>query len=179
MYLDDQPITTIQGAIDIHVYGIERVEATGEMGPPRRGLHGTRSFATFHGCISNSRTPLPGCVSTPEQGAPDFNSVDTHGARAMLNRDDAHLQAAVVYVGTREHPLTRGNRADVDDLPAYTLVDLSTGLDRGVYSIDLYINNVFDAARHNETGQACGSCERQYYLPNPPRTIGLKFSQEF
>ena len=28
MYLDEQPITTIQGALDIHVYDIERIEAS-------------------------------------------------------------------------------------------------------------------------------------------------------
>ena len=42
MYLDEQPITTIQGALDLHVYDIERVEA---LSGPQGTLYGASSEA--------------------------------------------------------------------------------------------------------------------------------------
>jgi len=40
MYLDEQPITTITGALDIHMYDIERVEA---LAGPQGTLYGANS----------------------------------------------------------------------------------------------------------------------------------------
>ena len=42
MYLDEQPITTIQGALDIHMYDIERLEA---LAGPQGTLYGASSQA--------------------------------------------------------------------------------------------------------------------------------------
>ena len=64
MYLDEQPITTIQGALDVHLYDIARVEAlAGPAGHPVR-----RQFAGGHdphhhqpaGCIRFRRRLRPG-----------------------------------------------------------------------------------------------------------------------
>ena len=45
MYLDEQPITTIQGALDIHLYDIARVEA---LAGPQGTLYGASSQAGTH-----------------------------------------------------------------------------------------------------------------------------------
>ena len=50
MYLDEQPITTIQGALDIHVYDIERVEA---LAGPQGTLYGASSEAGTVRIITN------------------------------------------------------------------------------------------------------------------------------
>jgi outer membrane receptor protein involved in Fe transport len=50
MYLDEQPITTIQGALDIHVYDVARVEALA--GPPGT-LSGASSMAGTIKIVSN------------------------------------------------------------------------------------------------------------------------------
>ena len=42
MYLDEQPITTIQGALDVHLYDIARVEA---LAGPQGTLYGASSQA--------------------------------------------------------------------------------------------------------------------------------------
>jgi iron complex outermembrane receptor protein len=49
-YLDEQPITTIQGALDIHVYDIERVEA---LAGPQGTLYGASSQAGTVRIITN------------------------------------------------------------------------------------------------------------------------------
>ncbi len=50
VYLDEQPITTIQGALDIHVYDIERVEA---LSGPQGTLYGASSEAGTVRIITN------------------------------------------------------------------------------------------------------------------------------
>ena len=50
VYLDEQPVTTIQGALDIHVYGIERVEA---LAGPQGTLYGASSEAGTLRIITN------------------------------------------------------------------------------------------------------------------------------
>ncbi|WCL52964.1 TonB-dependent receptor [Gimibacter soli] len=50
IYLDEQPITTIQGALDVHVYDIERVEA---LSGPQGTLYGASSQAGTVRIITN------------------------------------------------------------------------------------------------------------------------------
>ncbi len=50
IYLDEQPITTIQGALDVHVYDIERVEA---LAGPQGTLYGASSQAGTIRIITN------------------------------------------------------------------------------------------------------------------------------
>ena len=50
MYLDEQPITTIQGALDVHIYDIARVEA---LAGPQGTLYGASSEAGTIRIITN------------------------------------------------------------------------------------------------------------------------------
>ena len=50
VYLDEQPVTTIQGPLDIHVYDIERVEA---LAGPQGTLYGASSEAGTVRIITN------------------------------------------------------------------------------------------------------------------------------
>ena len=54
MYLDEQPITTIAGALDIHMYDIERVEA---LAGPQGTLYGASSEAGTVRIITNKPDP--------------------------------------------------------------------------------------------------------------------------
>ena len=54
MYLDEQPITTIQGNLDIHLYDIERVEA---LAGPQGTLYGASSQAGTIRIITNKPDP--------------------------------------------------------------------------------------------------------------------------
>jgi outer membrane receptor protein involved in Fe transport len=54
MYLDEQPITTIQGALDVHLYDIERVEA---LAGPQGTLYGASSQSGTIRIISNKPDP--------------------------------------------------------------------------------------------------------------------------
>ena len=54
MYLDEQPITTIQGSLDIHMYDIQRVEA---LAGPQGTLYGASSEAGTIRIITNKPDP--------------------------------------------------------------------------------------------------------------------------
>ena len=54
MYLDEQPITTIQGALDVHLYDIARVEA---LAGPQGTLYGASSQAGTIRIITNKPDP--------------------------------------------------------------------------------------------------------------------------
>ena len=54
IYLDEQPITTIQGALDVHIYDIARVEA---LAGPQGTLYGASSQAGTIRIITNKPDP--------------------------------------------------------------------------------------------------------------------------
>jgi iron complex outermembrane recepter protein len=70
-YLDEQPITTIQGAIDVHIYDMERVEA---LAGPQGTLYGASSEAGTLRIITNKPDPrafkagYEGEINTIEHG---------------------------------------------------------------------------------------------------------------
>jgi iron complex outermembrane recepter protein len=65
-YLDDQPLTTILGAIDIHVYDIERVEA---LAGPQGTLYGASSESGTIRIITNKPDPSAFSASYDVQGS--------------------------------------------------------------------------------------------------------------
>jgi outer membrane receptor protein involved in Fe transport len=64
-YLDEQPITTIQGALDIHIYDIERVEM---LAGPQGTLYGASSQAGTIRTITNKPDPTKFSASYDLQG---------------------------------------------------------------------------------------------------------------
>ena len=54
MYLDEQPITTIQGALDIHIYDVARIEA---LAGPQGTLYGASSQSGTVRIITNKPDP--------------------------------------------------------------------------------------------------------------------------
>ena len=65
MYLDEQPITTIQGAIDVHVYDIARVEV---LPGPQGTLYGASSEAGTIKVITNKPDPTHFAAGYDVQG---------------------------------------------------------------------------------------------------------------
>jgi len=99
-----------------------------------------------------------------------------------LNGWDGYAQAALVYSGDSGIDLRAADAAIIGRLPSYTLVDLSTGFDTGMFTVDFYLNNVFDErailARYTECAiQTCGA--QPYNVPSQPRTYGLRVGHRF
>ena len=95
MYLDEQPITTIAGALDIHMYDIERVEA---LAGPQGTLYGASSEAGTVRIITNKPDPTAFKAGYDLEG----NSVD-HGGTGYTAEGFVNIpisdSAAVRLVG--------------------------------------------------------------------------------
>ena len=99
MYLDDIPITTIQGALDVHVYDIARVEA---LAGPQGTLYGANSQAGTIRIITNK----PDTVETYGSATFEVNAIDNGGigssAEGFVNVPLSD-KAAVRIVGWAKH----------------------------------------------------------------------------
>ena len=109
-----------------------------------------------------------------------------------LGDNDAFVQAALVHVGRRTTDLRLLERSLLGDLPAYNSVDLSAGVQKNSWSLDVYVDNVFDkrAALYKFTECGVTVCAAHGVVaqyPNGqvytgfslPRTFGIRFKQEF
>jgi outer membrane receptor protein involved in Fe transport len=103
----------------------------------------------------------------------------------------AHVQAAVSYEGKRRADLRDIENAIIGNLDAYTIVDTSAGIERGPWSVDLYVKNLFDVRGQITKGvqcleTVCGDPEglteagpKIYTVITRPRTIGLRVGRKF
>jgi outer membrane receptor protein involved in Fe transport len=113
---------------------------------------------------------------------PDFKGNITGRYEFALGQLDAHVQAAVVYVGDRQTDLRTFENDIVGELPSYTLTNVAFGAGTEGWMIEMFITNAFDEyaefSRYAQCPEArCGP--QTYSIVAPPRTIGVKFSQEF
>ena len=109
-----------------------------------------------------------------------------------LGEMDAYWQVTYSYLGERTSDLRLLDRDLIGDLPAFDTLDFSFGVSKNNWALDLFIKNVLD-----ERGQmgrfftcqdtVCGARDlvpeypdgQVYITPNQPRTIGVRWSQEF
>jgi outer membrane receptor protein involved in Fe transport len=98
-YLDEQPITTIQGALDIHLYDIERVEM---LAGPQGTLYGASSQSGTIRTITNKPDPKAFSASYDLQGSYVENGDAGYTAEGYVNIPLTD-SSAVRLVGWYEH----------------------------------------------------------------------------
>jgi outer membrane receptor protein involved in Fe transport len=96
------------------------------------------------------------------------------------------VQSASVYQTSSWSDLLAEDRRLIGSNDPFFTTDLSFGLERETYGVELYVNNVFDerAEIFKFTGCSTEVCANPgngsvYTVPTQPRTIGLKFHQRF
>ncbi len=140
--------------------------------------------------VSADPCPLDGGGSEPPAApdgtelpvTPDFKGNLTGRYEFGLGQLDAHFQAALVYVGDRSTDLRTFENDIVGELPAYTLTNFSFGAGTGNWAVEFFVRNAFNEyaefSRFAQCPEAkCGP--QSYSVVAPPRTFGVKFSQEF
>ncbi len=95
---------------------------------------------------------------------------------------EAFGQAAVIHQGSRSVDLRVAQNKAIGNLKAYTLADLSVGFRKSNWSVDVFLKNAFnnraELARFTECKiETCGA--EPYTVVTQPRTLGLRFSQDF
>ncbi|WP_225008696.1 TonB-dependent receptor [Novosphingobium percolationis] len=66
------------------------------------------------------------------------------------------------------------------ELPDFATVNLSLGADWPTYSLELFVQNLFDERGQLSRFVQCGSCtQRPYFVPITPRTFGLRAGAKF
>ncbi|MCL6682911.1 TonB-dependent receptor [Sphingomonas alba] len=109
-----------------------------------------------------------------------------------LNADlKANVQGVLTYEGKRKRDLRPGINDIYGDLNSYAEVDISAGLDKGPWSVDLFAKNLFDVRGQLSKGiqcreEICGdpfgetaSGGKIYTVVSRPRTIGLRVGRKF
>lgn len=151
-------------------------------------------------CPAGTINPLTGtAVAGPQSPkgtqlpvTPRFKGNFTARYTFDIGSNEAFLQAAVVHVGDRKSDLRLYERSLLGNLAAYTTADLSAGIHRGSWSADVYVNNLFDKRAEISKFAECAEavCAAHGVVPqypngqvytstNQPRTIGIRFTQEF
>jgi iron complex outermembrane recepter protein len=82
MYLDEQPVTTIQGALDIHIYDIARVES---LAGPQGTLYGASSQAGTVRIITNKPDPTGFAAGYDVEGNFTKNGSGGYVAEGFVN----------------------------------------------------------------------------------------------
>ena len=99
VYLDEQPITTIQGPLDLHIYDVARVES---LAGPQGTLYGASAQAGALRIITNKPDPSGFAAGY----ALEVNSVD-HGGTGHVEEGFVNIpisdRAAIRVVGWNEH----------------------------------------------------------------------------
>ena len=95
---------------------------------------------------------------------------------------ESHLQGAMTYEGSRSSDLNVADAATKGEMPSNTFLDLSFGVRKERWGIELFVKNATDedAPLYLISQCATGTCGQQIYgLRARPRTFGLKFTQDF
>lgn len=70
--------------------------------------------------------------------------------------------------------------AKLGDLKAFGTVNSTIGADWDMYSVELFVSNIFDERGQLSRFQQCGACgQRPYIVPTTPRTFGLRAGAKF
>jgi len=109
VYLDEQPITTIQGALDIHMYDIARVEA---LAGPQGTLYGANSESGTIRIITNKPDPTAFDAGLSIEGSTVANGDQGYLVEGMANVPLSD-KAAIRMVGWARH-----DPGYIDNLPA-------------------------------------------------------------
>ena len=161
-------------------------------------LYNAKLTANYCGFTDANGKPVTSCA-TPQAPkgtqlpiTPRFKGNLVARYSIDLGENEGYVQAAFTHVGKRTTDLRLKERSLLGDLPAYNSVDLSAGFQKNSWTLDVYIDNLFNKLgttyKFTECGvTVCGAHGVVSQYPNgqvytgvtQPRTFGIRFKQDF
>ena len=132
--------------------------------------------------------PANAPAGTPMPYVPKVQLTGIWRSNFELGSMPSFFQAAVAYTGKRWNDLDTTNVPARQEMGAYTLVNLSAGIEKGNWSLGLFINNATDERAEIDIGDPGYGTGIPGYAPpgtgwtttpNRPRSYGLRFTQNF
>jgi outer membrane receptor protein involved in Fe transport len=119
---------------------------------------------------------------TPLPVTPEWKGNLTLRQDFTLGEFESYWRASYIYKGSSRADLRDAANEILGEQPSYDIIDFSLGADRGSWGLELFVNNVTDERtvlyRTVQCAESiCGA--EPYIYTTPPRTIGLKFTQNF
>jgi iron complex outermembrane receptor protein len=128
-------------------------------------------------------------AGTPLPVTPDFKANLIARYSFPLGGFDAHMQGALAYETSRPSIITIEDNDLYGDIPSSTFLDLAFGVENDKYAVELYVSNVTDEDAPLFVGSECtpqvcgagiaGGPGQTYGVTSRPRTIGIRFTQDF
>ena len=164
MYLDEQPVTTIDGALDVHIYDIERIEV---LEGPQGTLYGASSEAGTIRIITNKPDP------TKFSAGYDL-SVNTvqHGSGMMGHTEEGFVNlplgtsAAIRLVGWQEH-----DQGYIDNVAG---TNASSGIQGGIRTFPSWNNPANGGSGLNPGTVGNGAISNAAYVRKGYNTVDTK-----
>jgi len=132
-------------------------------------------------CQGDEVTPLaPKGTRLPITAELKYNLIARyHFAMGSL---DSYVQGALVYEGDRDTDLDQTSNAILGVLPSYTTLDISAGIGKDSWGLDLFVSNATgeDAPLQYSAQCTAETCGGQVYGARiRPTTVGLRFTKDW
>jgi len=156
-YLDEQPVTTIDGAVDVHIYDIQRIEV---LEGPQGTLYGASSQAGTVRIITNKPDPTKFEASYEVGGNKVQHGGFGYEVDAMVNLPISPI-LAVRLVGWREH-----DGGFIDNVAG---TNTHAGIVNGVLTFPTWSNPVLSPGNDGSIGK--GSISNAAYVKDNYNTV--------
>lgn len=111
---------------------------------------------------------------------PKFNGNATVRYAFPIGSGEAHLQSVIAHRSSATADIREIQAGELGRIKGSTSVDLAAGYDFGKFSLELFIENLFDERAQLARSSNCGQCNtRVQVLVSQPQTIGLRAGTKF
>jgi iron complex outermembrane receptor protein len=129
-------------------------------------------------------TPVGNSVVTPKGTrlpiTPKFKGNITTRYSFDLGSGKAYFQGVLAHQSSASSDIRAPFAVSIGRLPAFTTANLAVGADFGDFSLEAFVQNLWDERGQLTRFQSCGVCsQRTYILYTTPRTIGVRAGMKF
>ncbi|MDD1452053.1 TonB-dependent receptor [Sphingomonas sp. H160509] len=111
---------------------------------------------------------------------PRFKASGTARYSVPVGTAKAYIQGLVAHQSSAAADIRLEQAASFGRLKAYTTANASIGAELSGYTLELFVQNLWDERAQLSRFQQCGTCsQRTYIVSSTPRTIGLRAGAKF